>query len=121
MLRSRLLRLISDLTLTALEPEIEPLLQAPAADVRAAAIRALGRMDGERYKEQIRTLLADPVHDVRKAAQAALRPPGQKASRPNTAMPVRNVDGSRSWTIGASDEGGDEDDWKARLRSLTGE
>ena len=120
MQRSRLLRLISDLALTALEPEIELLLQSPAADVRASAIRALGRMDGERYKEQIRPLLADPVHDVRKAAQTALRPPGQRSTRPNTATPVRNVDGSRSWTIGASDTGDDEDDWKARLRSLTG-
>lgn len=121
MLRSRLLRLISDLALTALELEIKPLLQAPAADVRASAIRALGRMDGERYKEQIRPLLADPVNDVRKAAQTALRPPGQKSTRPDTATPVRNEDGSRSWTIGASDAGDDEDDWKARLRSLTGE
>ena len=120
MLRSRLLRLISDLTLTALEPEIEPLLKAPAADVRASAIRALGRMDGENYKEQIRSLLADPVHDVRKAAQTALRPAGQKTTRPNAATPVRNVDGSRSWTVGASDTGDEEEDWKARLRSLTG-
>ena len=122
MLRTRLLRLISALALTPLAPEIEPLLNARAADVRASAIRALGRMDGERYKELIRPLLADPVHDVRKAAQTALRPPGQKVSKANAATPVRNMDGSRSWTIGASDEGdgADEDDWKARLRSLTG-
>src|SRR3984893_15507265 len=75
MLRSRLLRLISDLALTQLAPDIEPLLNAPAADVRASAIRALGRMDGEHHKEQIRPLLADPVHDVRIAAQTALRSP----------------------------------------------
>ena len=123
MLRSRLLRLISDLALTQLVPDIEPLLKAPAADVRASAIRALGRMDGGHSKEQIRPLLADPVHDVRKAAQTALRSPGQKTGRANAATPVRNVDGSRSWTIGALDEGdgADEDDWKARLRSITGE
>lgn len=121
LLRSRLLRLISDLALTQLAPEIEPLLKSPAADVRASAIRALGRLDGERYKEQIRPLLADPVHDVRKAAQTALRLPGQKSSKPGMATPVRNVDGSRSWTIGAPDEDDDEDGWKARLRSLTGE
>ena len=125
MLRSRLLRLISDLALTQSGPDIEPLLHAPAADVRASAIRALGRMDGEHYKEQIRPLLTDPVQDVRKAAQTALRSPGQKAAgKAKTAPPVRNVDGSRSWTIGATDDGGDrtgEDDWKARLRSITGE
>jgi len=80
-------------------------------------------MDGGHSKEQIRPLLADPVHDVRKAAQTALRSPGQKTGRANAATPVRNVDGSRSWTIGALDEGdgADEDDWKARLRSITGE
>ena len=123
MLRSRLLRLISDLALTQLAPDIEPLLNAPAADVRASAIRALGRMVGEHHKEQIRPLLADPVHDVRIAAQTALRSPGQKTGKVNVATPVRNADGSRSWTIGASDDGNrvDEDDWKARLRSITGE
>ncbi len=124
MLRSRVLRLISDLALTQLAPDIEPLLNVPAADVRASAIRALGRMDGEHHKEQIRPLLADAVHDVRKAAQTALRTPGQKTTgKTKTAPPVRNVDGSRSWTIGASDDGNraDEDDWKARLRSITGE
>lgn len=124
MLRSRLLRLISDLALTQVAPDIEPLLNAPAADVRASAIRALGRMDGEHYKEQIRPLLADPVHDVRKAAQTALRAPGQKLTgKTKTAPPVRNEDGSRSWTIGASEDSNraDDDDWKARLRSITGE
>ena len=123
MLRSRLLRLISDLALTQLAPDIEPLLNAPAADVRASAIRALGRMDGEYHKEQIRPLLADPVHDVRIAAKTALRSPVQKTGKTKTATPVRNVDGSRSWSIGASDDGNrvDEDDWKARLRSITGE
>ncbi len=125
MLRSRLLRLISDLSLTQLAPEIEPLLNAPAADVRASAIRALGRMDGEHHKEQIRLLLTDPVNDVRKAAQTALRSPGQKIGKANAAVSVRNVDGSRSWTVGApasaEDDRADEDDWKARLRSIAGE
>ena len=123
MLRSRLLRLLSDLTLTPLMPDIEPLLDEPAADVRAAAIRALGRMDGEHYKERLRPLLEDPVHDVRKAAQTALRSPGPKPGKANAATPVRNVDGSRTWTIGASNESDNagEDDWKARLRSITGE
>ena len=104
-------------------PDIELLLNAPAADIRASAIRALGRIDGEHYKEQIRPLLEDAVHDVRKAAQTALRSPGQKTGKTKAATPVRNEDGSRSWTIGASSEGdnADDDDWKARLRSITGE
>jgi 3'-5' exonuclease/HEAT repeats len=123
MLRSRLLRLISDLALTQLMPDIEPLLNAPAADVRASAIRALGRMDSEHNKEAILPLLEDPVHDVRKAAQSALRSPGQKTGKANAAAPVRNEDGTRSWTVGASNESGNagDDDWKARLRSIMGE
>ena len=100
-------------------PEEGPITRLATANERI--LTELGRMDGERYKEQFSPLLADPVNDVRKAAQTALRPPGQKSTRPNTATPVRNVDGSRSWTIGASDTGDDEHDWKARLRSLTGE
>lgn len=122
MLRSRLLRLISDLALTQLMPDIEPLLNAPAADVRAAAIRALGRMDSEHSKEAIRPLLEDPVHDVRKAAQTALRSPNQKTGKTTIVPPVRNVDGTRSWTVGASNESSnaDDNDWKARLRSITG-
>jgi hypothetical protein len=118
MLRSRLLRLITDLALTGLVPDIEVLLQSPAADERAAAIRALGRLDGESGKELIRPLLQDPVQDVRKAAETALRSPGQKPKEPRNA-PVRNEDGTRSWTIGTSNESdAQDDDWKARLRSI---
>src|SRR5205085_964222 len=42
--RSRLLRLIADLSLVELAPDIELLLQAPSSDERAASARALGRM-----------------------------------------------------------------------------
>jgi hypothetical protein len=122
MLRSRLLRLITDLSFTALAPSIEPLLHASTFDERAAAVRALSRLDGERYKEAIRPLLYDPVFDVRKAAQLALHPAGSKEPRMPRALPTRNADGSRRWTVGEDQDGGDEDDgaddWKARLRSM---
>ncbi len=125
MQRNRLLRLITDLGLTSLASAIEPLLRAPTSDERAGAIRALGRLDGERYKDAIRPLLQDPVHDVRKAAQTALQVNGPKEPRTGRPAVVRRADGARSWIIGeAQDEeagASDTDDWKARLRSLMGE
>ena len=125
MQRSRLLRLITDLGLTSLAPAIEPLLQAAPSDERAAAIRTLSRLDGERYKDAIRPLLHDAVSDVRKAAQIALQAGGTKEPKGNRPAAVRRTDGARSWTVGETQGedagGGDADDWKARLRSIMGE
>ncbi len=120
MRRSRLLRLIADLSLVELLPEIKPLLSAQTAEVRAAAIRALGRLDPEQSKALIRPLLHDPVQDVRKAAQTALHAALNKGRRSQWAAPVKSADGTRSWTVGETG-GSDETDWKARLRSLMGE
>lgn len=120
MQRSRLLRLITDLNLAQLAPQIEPLLLAPTSDERSAAIRALSRLNGAQYIEAIRPLLQDPVNDVRKAAQTALRIPGQKEPKPNWTAPVKRADGARSWTVGETQDD-DDDDWKARLRSMMGE
>lgn len=121
MQRSRLLRLITDLNLSLLAPQIEPLLLAPTSDERSAAIRALSRLNGAHYNEAIRSLLQDPVNDVRKAAQTALRIPGEKSPKPDWTAPVKQADGARSWTVGETQDGGDDDDWKARLRSMMGE
>ena len=123
MRRSRLLRLVADLALVEMAPDIEPLLAARTAEERAAAIRALSRLEGEQGKALIRPLLHDPVQDVRKAAQTALRAPAGKEPRGQWAMPIKSVDGTRSWTVGQAGETGssDEEDWKARLRSLMGE
>jgi hypothetical protein len=122
MQRSRLLRLITDLGLTALAPAIEPLLQAPTSDERAAAIRALSRLDAARYKDAISSLLQDPVQDVRKAVQTALRGGTQSQPRENRAASVKHADGTRSWTIGGEQDedssASDGKDWKARLRSI---
>ena len=124
MQRSRLLRLIADLALTQLTPDIEPLLQALTSDERAAAIRALIRLDAEHSKEKIYPLLQDPVHDVRKAASTALRSNVQRdITGPGLATPAKSADGSRSWTVGETGDAGgaDDNDWKARLRSMMGE
>src|SRR5713226_3314680 len=73
MRRNRLLRLIADLSLMQLAPEIEPLLYAQASEERAAAARTLSRLHASQAEELIRPLLRDPVYEVRKAAQTALR------------------------------------------------
>lgn len=123
MRKSRLLRLITDLALIELAPEIQQLLQAATADERAGAIRTLSRMGVEHADELILPLLQDPIHDVRKAASTALRFTGPKEPRGQWATPARGADGTRSWSVGESvvdetPETGDDDDWRARLRSL---
>jgi hypothetical protein len=122
MRKSRLLRLITDLSLVQLVTEIRPLLQAATADERAAAIRALSRLGAEEAKEWITPLLQDPVNEVRKAAQTALHFSGQREPRSQRATPERRSDGARSWTVGGATPGSGtkdgEDDWRARLRSF---
>lgn len=127
MRKSRLLRLITELSLVQLVPEVRPLLHATTADERAGAVRTLSRLGVEDAREFIEPLLQDPVHDVRKAAQTALRFSSQKEPRSQWTMPKRQADGSRSWTIGGDaasheeNKPGEEDDWRARLRSLMNE
>ena len=119
MRRSRLLRLISDLMLLQLVPDILPLLQASTSDERSASARALGRMDVKSAVEAIRPLLSDPVQDVRKAAWTALRNLNEKGGDQHRAPSIRAADGTRSWSVEAPDQASDnENDWKARLRSM---
>lgn len=122
MRRSRLLRLIADLSLTQLAPDLLLLLQAPTSDERAASARALGRLGVKSALEPISLLLRDPVQDVRKAAQTALHNLLNKEPRQSRAAPVRSADGTRSWIIDNSTSqpaSSDDNDWKARLRSIS--
>jgi HEAT repeat protein len=101
-------------------------LQAGTAEERAGAVRALGRLGYQTAKEEIAQLLKDPVYDVRKAAQTALRNlSSSKEPRRQKAVPARRSDGSRQWVVGAAEDeatsGGEDNDWKARLRTLLGE
>ncbi len=126
MRKSRLLRLITDLSLTELLPEIKALLQGATADERSGAIRTLSRIGGEEANELISPLLQDPVHDVRKAASTALHFSGPKEPRGQWATPAHGADGTRSWSVGESaasetPETDDDNDWRARLRSFMGE
>lgn len=120
MRRSRLLRLIADLALVELFSEIEPLLAAQTSEERAAAIRALNRLNAEWSNALIRPLLSDPVQDVRKAAHTAIHIPLHKEPRSQWAVPVKSTDGTRSWSVGETGRS-DENDWKARLRSFIDE
>ena len=70
--RARILRIITDLDLRSLASDIRPLLGALTAEERAGAARALGRLADRASTELVRPLLADPVADVRQAAQTAL-------------------------------------------------
>lgn len=116
--RSRLLRLIADLSLTELAADLESLLLSPTADERSASARALGRLGIKDAEPLIRPLLQDPVLDVRKAAQTALRNLNNTPLRTYTAPVIKLADGTRSWTIGETETGDEDDDWKARLRSM---
>ena len=120
--RNRLLRLIADLSLTQLTPDIVPLLRSVASDERASGVRTLGRLGVKSVQDVIRPLLADPVDDVRKAAQAALRNLGDKETKPKQTAPTTSNDGTRTWTVGQGEQTDtattDDDPWKARLRSM---
>jgi HEAT repeat protein len=121
MRRNRLLRLIADLSLVQLAPDIIPLLHAHTSDERAGSARALGRLGIKSAHDLIVPLLQDPVHDVRKSAQTALRNLEDKGGRQQRATPSKTAEGLRSWVVETSDEAsvpGDEGDWKARLRSI---
>jgi hypothetical protein len=117
MYRSRLLRLIADLSLTKLVPDILPLLQATTSDERAGSARALGRLGVKSVRAAILPLLQDPVHDVRKAALAALHNLDDKKLQP---APSRDADGARHWVTAESNNQGNDDQngWKSRLRSI---
>lgn len=120
--RNRLLRLIADLSLTQLTPDIVPLLHSVASDERASGTRTLGRLGVKSVQDSIRPLLADPVDDVRKAAQAALRNLGDKDAKAKQTTPTTSSDGTRTWTVGQDGKTNttpvDDDPWKARLRSM---
>lgn len=123
MRRNRLLRLITDLSLVQLAPEIMPLLNAPTSDERAGSARALGRLGIRSAREAVEALLQDPVQDVRKSAQTALRNLDDRHPRHQRPLSSKAANGARSWILDepASSEQSDEDnDWKARLRSMMG-
>src|SRR5262249_27528750 len=97
-------------------------LHAATADERSASVRALGRLGVRSAEEAMRSLLHDPVQEVRKAAQAALRGFNEKEPHIQRATPIVAADGTRSWIVEKeqqTQQAADEDTgWKSRLRSI---
>jgi hypothetical protein len=127
--RARLMRLISDLGLTQLAPQMLPALAAPAAEERAAAARALGRLarlgapDLDDAPERLTALTEDPVVEVRKAAHLALDWLSGPVTPSQRYVIRRPGAGPTSWTVGetdAEDTSDTGDDWKTALRLFMG-
>ena len=132
--RTRVIRLITDLELTRLIPDLRPYLGAPTAEERAGAARALGRLHDVGATPLLRPLIDDPVQDVRQAAQLALenlrsapRPPRTPAIARVSSMrsslgPGSPRTGSLRWTSEATehDAATDESGWRAALRATFG-
>ena len=93
-----------------------------AFTLRSASVRALGRLGVKSAEEVMRTLLHDPVQEVRKAAQAALRNLNEKEPPAQRTTPIIAADGTRSWIVEKkqqAQQAADEDTgWKSRLRSI---
>lgn len=132
--RTRVIRLITDLELAHLAPDLRPYLSAPTAEERAGAVRALGRLRDTGAAHLLQPLLDDPVQDVRQAAQLALENL-KSAPRPSRAAalarvsslrasggPARPSGGPVRWTSGTTehDAATDESGWRAALRATFG-
>ncbi len=114
--RARVLRLITDLELRGLAGDVRAFLDAPASEERAGAARALGRLHDKAATELVRSLLNDPVQDVRQAARLALEnltghAPPLRPRRPTIER------GRVRWSSEPAAEGGD---WRSALRQSFG-
>jgi hypothetical protein len=118
--RARIVRLIAELDLAELAPDMRPLLEAPAADVRAAAARSLGRLRDQAAESALRALLHDPVQDVREACQNALDHLGDVPSPASPHRPSRRS-GAATWTSGEEGDGQPPaSSWQAALLAQFG-
>jgi len=70
--RARVIRLIADLELRRLAPDLVPYLSSLASEERQSAARGIGRLHDKSAIDLLRPLLADPVQEVRQAATLAL-------------------------------------------------
>jgi HEAT repeat protein len=118
--RARIIRLIADLDLRDLAPDLHASLDALASEERAGAARAVGKLHDQTAMTQLHALLDDPTEDVREAAQASLeslaRPPVPRSGAVRAQRTERGT-----WSVGASTE---EElpvaDWQALLRTHFG-
>jgi hypothetical protein len=115
--RARVMRIITDLELRELAPDLRPYLISAASEERAGAARALGRLHVFTATEAIRALLTDPVYDVRQAAQTALGfLEGGVTARPSLRSERRN--GHRVWSSAQREaEPAPAEAWRTALRA----
>ncbi|MDE3229026.1 MAG: HEAT repeat domain-containing protein [Chloroflexota bacterium] len=115
--RARVMRVLTELELRELTPELLPYLTSPASEERAGAARALGRLRVFAATAEIRALLNDPVLDVRQAAQTAL---GflEGGVIPRAGLRSERRNGHRVWSSGQpSDEPAPAEAWRTALRA----
>ena len=120
--RARVMRLITDLELTRLAPDLYPFVTAAASEERAGAIRALGRLHDVSTLPLIQPLLADPVQDVRQAAYLAVEQLSSATPRRHHGARTQTSAGPVKWTSAAEEDEDDParagaDDWRAQLRA----
>jgi HEAT repeat protein len=117
------MRLITDLDLTRLAPDLRPYLASPASEERAGAARGIGRLHDRSAIELVRPLLDDAVYDVRQAAKLALESLTGVAAprRPRPPAPAERREGPLMWTSGADEgAGASQGGWQAALRARFG-
>jgi hypothetical protein len=121
--RARVIRLIVDLELRRLAPDLYPYLSSPASEERQSAVRGIGRLHEKSAIELVRPLLGDPVQEVRQAAKLALEQ--LQGSRP-TAAPhphasARTPAGLVKWSSESHDTGSPAaGGWQDTLRAHFG-
>src|SRR6185437_4231311 len=120
--RTSLFRVIGELGLKGMADELRPYLTSQAAEERATAARALGRLHDADARPTLQSLKHDPVEDVRLAAHHALEHRSAAASKV-----MREEGGAgtpKRWTsVGDDESDGDSptaDDWRAALRKQFG-
>jgi 3'-5' exonuclease/HEAT repeat protein len=116
--RTRLFRIVAELGLKGMADDLRPYLTSLAAEERATATRALGRLHDVDARSTLQALVHDPVEDVRQAAYHAL----EQRTAPSASKVVREGGAGKPqrWTSEGSDDATPMDDWRSALRERFG-
>jgi len=120
--RARVMRLITDLELTRLAPDLYPYLGSPASEERQGAARGLGRLHDTNARKIVGLLQRDAVQEVRQAANLAMEQlEGKSPARPHPPSYLRSPDTGASTIRWSSDSGEIRtavmDGWQEALRN----
>ena len=115
--RTRIFRIIAELGLKGMAEELHPYLTSPAAEERASAARALGRLHDADARPTLQALTHDPVADVRAAAQHALDRRHGSASPANKLVRDGGSGRPTRWTTSGEGDTPTMDGWQAALRA----